>query len=112
MHPFLLLQVLNFVAGGRDVSASVSLICQAIIRGPAVPLVKKLAYDVVHAAPLSDTDWALVVEGIRSDMMGTFSMEVPPPTSLGGVLQPSISCHPACCVHLGRASWWSHQMHK
>lgn len=74
------LQVLNHVAGGRDVSANVRLICQTLIRGPAAPLVKRLAYDVVHAAPLSDADWALVVEGIRSDMMGTFSMEVSPIT--------------------------------
>ncbi len=50
--------------------------CQTIIRGPASPLVKKLAYDVVHAAPLSDEDWSLVIEGLRSDIVGTFSLEV------------------------------------
>ncbi len=74
--PFPLTQVLNHVAGGRDVSSNVTFICQTLIRGPATPLVKRLAYDVVHAAPLSEADWALVVEGIKSDMMGVFSLEV------------------------------------
>ncbi|BDA45077.1 Protein TPLATE [Coccomyxa sp. Obi] len=71
-----LLQILNYVAGGRDVSTNISFMCQTIIRGPAAPLVKKLAYDVVHAAPLSDSDWSLVIEGLRSDIVGTFSLEV------------------------------------
>lgn len=70
------LQILNYVAGGRDVSTNISFMCQTIIRGPAAPLVKKLAYDVVHAAPLSDSDWSLVIEGLRSDIVGTFSLEV------------------------------------
>lgn len=69
-------QILNYVAGGRDVSANITFMCQTIMRGPAAPLVKKLAYDVVHAAPLSDSDWALVIEGLRSDIVGTFSLEV------------------------------------
>lgn len=73
---FLPVQILNYVAGGRDVSANISFMCQTIIRGPAAPLVKKLAYDVVQAAPLSDSDWSLVIEGLRSDIVGTFSLEV------------------------------------
>ena len=50
--------------------------CQGIIRGPAAPLVKRLAYDVVHAAALLDADWANVIEGLKSDLAGTFSLEV------------------------------------
>ena len=57
-------------------STNISLMCQTIIRGPAATLIKKLAYDVVHAAPLSDSDWSLVIEGLRSDIVGTFSLEV------------------------------------
>ena len=69
-------QVLNFLAGGRDIASGVSYVCQGIIRGPAAPLVKRLAYDVVHAAALSDADWANVTEGLKSDLAGTFSLEV------------------------------------
>ena len=71
-----LLQVLNFLAGGRDIASGVSYVCQGIIRGPAAPLVKRLAYDVVHAAALSDADWTNVIEGLNSDLAGTFSLEV------------------------------------
>ena len=70
------LQVLNFLAGGRDIASGVSYVCQGIIRGPAAPLVKRLAYDVVHAAALTDADWANVIEGLKSDLAGTFSLEV------------------------------------
>ena len=68
--------MLNFLAGGRDIASGVSYVCQGIIRGPAAPLVKRLAYDVVHAAALSDADWANVIEGLKSDLAGTFSLEV------------------------------------
>ena len=70
------MQVLNYIAGGRDIASGVSYICQGIIRGPAVPLVKRLAYDVVHAAALTDADWDNVLEGLKSDLAGTFSLEV------------------------------------
>jgi hypothetical protein len=70
------MQILNYVAGGRDVSANITFMCQTIIRGLAAPLVKKLAYDVVHAAPLSDGNWSIVIEGLKSDIVGTFSLEV------------------------------------
>ena len=69
-------QVLNFLAGGRDIASGVSYVSQGIIRGPAAPLVKRLAYDVVHAAALTDADWANVIEGLKSDLAGTFSLEV------------------------------------
>ena len=69
-------QVLNYIAGGRDIASGVSYVCQGIIRGPAVPLVKRLAYDVVHAAALTDADWDNVIEGLKSDLAGTFSLEV------------------------------------
>ena len=68
--------MLNYTAGGRDVSASVAVVCQQLLRGPAAPLVKRLAYDVVRAAPLSDADWGAALEGMRSDLAGTFSLEV------------------------------------
>lgn len=71
-------QVLNYIAGGREIGWGVSYICQAMIRGPAVPLVKRLAYDVVHAASLIDADWDSVIEGLKSDLAGTFSLEVDP----------------------------------
>lgn len=70
------MQILNYVAGGRDVSTNITFMCQTIIRGLAAPLVKNLAYDVVHAAPLSDGDWSIVIEGLKSDIVGTFSLEV------------------------------------
>jgi hypothetical protein len=41
-------QVLNYVAGGRDVAASVAFVCSNLLRGPGAPLVKRLAYDVVQ----------------------------------------------------------------
>ncbi len=43
-----LLQLLNAVAGGRDVSGSVAYVCQGIVRGPAAPAVKRLAYELVR----------------------------------------------------------------
>ena len=76
-------QVLNYIAGGRDITSGVSYVCQGIIRGPAVPLVKRLAYDVVHAAALTDADWDNVIEGLKSDLAGTFSLEVQLSAHLG-----------------------------
>ena len=69
-------QVLNYIAGGREISSGVTYVCQTILRGPAAPLVKRLAYDVVHAAALTDADWDAVIEGLKSDLAGTFSLEV------------------------------------
>ena len=43
-----LLQLLNAVAGGRDVAALVAYACQGIVRGPAAPTVKRLAYELVR----------------------------------------------------------------
>lgn len=82
-------QVLNYIAGGRDIASGVSYVCQGIIRGPAVPLVKRLAYDVVHAAVLTDADWDNVVEGLKSDLAGTFSLEVHYPLPPGQTHCPS-----------------------
>ena len=80
------MQVLNYIAGGRDIASGVSYVCQGIIRGPAVPLVKRLAYDVVHAASLTDADWDNVMEGLKSDLAGTFSLEVQLPLHPGHTL--------------------------
>lgn len=43
-----LLQLLNAVAGGRDVASLVAYACQGIVRGPAAPTVKRLAYELVR----------------------------------------------------------------
>lgn len=43
-----LLQALNAVAGGRDVAGAVAYACQGIVRGPAAPTVKRLAYELVR----------------------------------------------------------------
>ena len=50
-----------------------------------MPLVKRLAYDVVHAAALTDADWDNVIEGLKSDLAGTFSLEVLLPLNPGMV---------------------------
>ncbi|KAK9845774.1 hypothetical protein WJX81_002133 [Elliptochloris bilobata] len=71
-----LLQLLNAVAGGRDVAGSVAYACQGIVRGPAAPAVKRLAYELVRTAPLADGDWEHVGEGLKTDLAGAFSPEV------------------------------------
>ena len=43
-----LLQLLNAVAGGRDVAGLVAYACQGIVRGLAAPTVKRLAYELVR----------------------------------------------------------------
>ena len=47
-HACMCAQVLNYVAGGRDVAASVAFVCSSLLRGPGAPLVKRLAYDIVQ----------------------------------------------------------------
>ena len=41
---------------------------------PGPPLTKRLAYDVVRAAVLSEGDWPAVATGVRMDIAGTFSV--------------------------------------
>ncbi|KAK9811481.1 hypothetical protein WJX72_004659 [[Myrmecia] bisecta] len=71
-----LLQLLNYLAGGRDVGSLVTAACQSAVSTPAPPPVKKLGYDVVRAAALTDTDWDLVCQGLKLDVGGHYATEV------------------------------------
>jgi len=77
-----LLQLLNAVAGGRDVASAVAYACQGIVRGPAAPAVKRLAYELVRTAALADADWEHVGEGLKTDLAGAFSPEARAPSPL------------------------------
>lgn len=66
-----LLQLLNAMAGGRDVGTAVTITCQTIIKGsgaPRAPLVKRLAYNIVKGAALTDADWDNVLSGFQADI--------------------------------------------
>lgn len=76
-----LLQLLNAMAGGRDVGTAVTITCQTIIKGQghisAQPPVKRLAYNIVKGAALSDSDWDNVLVGFQHDISPTYpSIEV------------------------------------
>ena len=104
-------QVLNYIAGGREISSGVSYVCQSMLRGPAAPLVKRLAYDVVHTAALTDADWDAVIEGLKSDLAGTFSLEVcalPRSFSLYGALQSSMQLHLSMRSYEELLTCWNH----
>lgn len=70
------LQVLNLLAGGREVSNTVSLTCQSILARPANAPSKRLAYDIAKTAALSSEDWDAVYEGLRTDTAGAHTPEV------------------------------------
>ena len=78
-----LLQLLNAMAGGRDVGTAVTITCQTIIRGGGVasrnPLVKRLAYNIVKGAALTDADWDNVLAGFQNDIS-----PASPSTEVGG----------------------------
>lgn len=88
-----LLQLLNTMAGGRDVGTAVTITCQTVIKGPSTPAVKRLGYDVVRAAALTDADWDNVLSGFLTDFSPTYpsveacypSRSTPPP------LNPALS---------------------
>ena len=67
-----LLQLLNAMAGGRDVGTAVTITCQTIIKGTGLgsraPLVKRLAYNIVKGAALTDSDWDNVLSGFQNDI--------------------------------------------
>jgi hypothetical protein len=45
-------------------------VCHSVLAAPnTAPEPKRLAYDLATAAALSDTDWARVAVGIRSDLV-------------------------------------------
>lgn len=70
-----LLQLLNAMAGGRDVGTAVTITCQTIIKGTNLtsraPLVKRLAYNIVKGAALTDADWDNVLAGFQNDISPT-----------------------------------------
>ena len=70
------LQVLNAIAGSGDVGSLTSVICKAIVKGAAAPQCKRLAYDVVRAGGLADSDWDDVVEGLKVDIGSGVNPEV------------------------------------
>ena len=70
------LQVLNLLAGGREVGNMVSVTCQSILARPAAGPIKRLAYDVAKTAALSSEDWDSVYEGLRTDIAGAHSPDV------------------------------------
>ena len=70
------LQVLNYVAGGREVGSLVSVVCQSVLARPASTVSKRLAYDIARTAALSGDDWDAACEGLRADIAGSHSPEV------------------------------------
>ena len=75
-HTSDVLQVLNLLAGGREVGSAVSAACQSILARPANGPSKRLAYDIAKTAALSSDDWDSVYEGLRTDVAGAHSPEV------------------------------------
>ncbi|KAL0052511.1 hypothetical protein WJX82_003263 [Trebouxia sp. C0006] len=71
-----LLQVLNYLAGGREVGNLVTIACQSVLARPASAASKKLAYDIAKTAALSSDDWDAACEGLRADVAGSHSPEV------------------------------------
>ena len=65
------MQLLNAMAGEREVGTAVTVACQALARGtngtPLAPIVRKLVYDVIRGAALSDSDWENAVTGFLED---------------------------------------------
>ena len=54
----------------------VSITCQSIIARTSAPASKRLAYDVVAAATLTDEDWDAVCQGLQADIGGGLNTEV------------------------------------
>lgn len=73
------LQVLNYLAGGREVGSLVTIVCQSVLARPASIASKKLAYDIAKTAALSSDDWEAACDGLRADIAGSHSPEVWPP---------------------------------
>lgn len=69
-------QVLNYLAGGKEVGNLVSITCQSVLGRPASIASKKLAYDIAKTAALSSDDWDAACEGLRADIAGSHSPEV------------------------------------
>ena len=57
-------------------SSLVSITCQSIIARTSAPASKRLAYDVVAAATLTDEDWDAVCQGLQADIGGGLNTEV------------------------------------
>ena len=84
------------MAGGRDVGTAVTITCQTIIKGTGLgaraPLVKRLAYNIVKGAALTDSDWDNVLTGFQADISpASPSTEVPPPL-LNAIVSSAASC--------------------
>jgi len=66
-----LLQLVNAMAGGRDVGTAVTITCQTVIKGEGhaaiSPAVKRLAYNIVRGGALTDADWDNVLAGFLRD---------------------------------------------
>lgn len=71
-----MLQVLNYLAGGREVGSLVTVVCQTALARPASIASKRLAYDIAKTATLSSDDWEAACEGLRADIAGSHSPEV------------------------------------
>lgn len=69
-------QVLNYLAGGREVGSLVTVVCQSVLARPASIASKKLAYDIAKTAALSSDDWDAACDGLRADVAGSHSPEV------------------------------------
>ena len=69
-------QVLNYLAGGREVGNLVSIACQSVLARPAAAQSKRLAYDIAKTAALSSDDWDAACDGLRADVAGSHTPEV------------------------------------
>jgi hypothetical protein len=83
-----LLQLVNAMAGGRDVGTAVTITCQTVIKGdggmPVSPTVKRLAYNIVRGGALTDADWDNVLAGFQNDVSPSC-----PSTEVGPQLETS-----------------------
>ena len=84
------IQVLNYLAGGREVGNLVTIACQSVLARPASAASKKLAYDIAKTAALSSDDWDAACEGLRADVAGSHSPEVyaPPACTCSHFISP------------------------
>ena len=85
-----MVQVLNYLAGGREVGSLVTVVCQTVLARPASIASKKLAYDIAKTATLSSDDWEAACEGLRADVAGSHTPEV---------IHVVLLVSHACCNH-------------
>lgn len=59
---------LQYSASGMDISSLSKKVCDEIVRAPAGPVTKKLAYDVIRSTRLTAEQWESVCRGVANDL--------------------------------------------